>query len=221
MENNNDKFSRSENLEQKLEPNYSITDFVRNTFSNSLYHAFKEDVRQTYARASKGESGWKPVKAVYSLIEKPTKKFLKWIFEPREWERKNDAEFYRKLGVKRFKGLYKRKEDVIENLAKDIFYFDWPRIEEVRANGIGELEKYETLTKFYEAACWKITEHTIFPGTPLIYYEFGIKGLALTALAWFPAIGFPIMIQRMNRVRIHNLLDKMKNKMEERKNDEQ
>ncbi len=219
-----DEFSRSENLEQKLEPNYGIIDFFRTAYNHNLYNAFKEDTRQTYARACDGKSGWMPVRKVYSLFEKPTKKFLNWIFEPREWERKNNAEVYRNLGVKKFKGLYKRKEDLMEKLAKDIFSFDWPRIEEVKKKGIGELEKYETLTKFYEAACWKATEYAIIPGAPLISYEFGLKGLGITALLWFPAVGFPIMIQRMNRARIRNRLDKMKKRNlngEERKNDKQ
>ncbi len=208
---------------QPVKNEYGVLDFFRNI--NNPVQALKRDFQETYRRFNEDESGWKYPNKVLKPIKNYTERFLEWIFEPREWERRNNSAFYRRLGVKKFKLPFKKTEDALESTIRKHFKVNMPRIEDVRNGDCAEnLRKYEKMTRLYEAACWKATEYCLFPGIPLIAYEWGLKGVGIAAAAWIPTVGLPLLVQRMNRARIYNFLDKIepKNKtVDETKSKEQ
>ncbi|MBI4918316.1 hypothetical protein HY837_00160 [archaeon] len=196
------------NLEQSLQSKYGASDFFRSI--NTPIKAIKKDVQETYKRFKEDESGWKYANKVIKPVKGFTERFLGWVFEPREWERRNNAATYRRSLVKKLKPLFKKKEDELEKILKQHFNIDMPRIEGIKKENRAEkLRKYEKMTRIYEAVCWKATEYTLFPGAPLIAYEWGLKGLGVASAIWVPMVGLPLMVQRMNRARIYNLLDKI------------
>jgi hypothetical protein len=125
--------------------------------------------------------------------------FWHWYFDPKPFETVGDCRLYRFLGIRLFKRYLPTSGDVVSR---------WQGISRIRrADGGLEhaLRRYERVTRSYEArhifgalsmfaiSWWSITFHSKGEWSAL---------LAANALI----NGYPIILQRYNRIRLQNTL---------------
>lgn len=125
--------------------------------------------------------------------------FWSWYFAPRAFERAGDGRVYRKLGVRFFKRWLPTSGDVVTRRRGKLHIA-------VRDGGReAALRRHERRTRAYEA-------RHIFGALSMLaisWWSVAIhdKGNWLVLLAANLVInGYPIMLQRYNRVRLHEVL---------------
>lgn len=129
-------------------------------------------------------------------------KFWDWYLEPKQFEMGNNAIFYRRLGIRLFKRYLPTSGDIISR-SRGI-----RRIPLNRKILVESLQKYKRVTINYE---WR----HIFGGVSMLALswlsiEFYNKGSWLWLLIANLIInGYPIMLQRYNRIRINDALSKL------------
>jgi hypothetical protein len=127
-----------------------------------------------------------------------SKKCLEAYFRPRSWERKGGGEFYRRLGVAKFKKYLRPWSPILNEEPGS-------REEKLRAFDL-ETRKNEGVH-----VVGAIITATLVP----IFFHINAEASAIFLLAIeLPSNTYPIMVQRYNRARIFNLLERMEARQE-------
>ena len=127
-----------------------------------------------------------------------------WYFKPKGVERWKNGRIYEWLGVKKFKKLVVYsghkvgKDNTYENN-----YFIWDRSPE-------GLKAYEKKTRFNEAVHLIPTAFCTLAAISM--YAIGETDLGIFPTALAVLNSYPIILQRYNRVRIENVLDRMESR---------
>lgn len=142
-----------------------------------------------------------------SGVGRAAKDVLDWYFEPRDFERDDDGRIYHYLGVHYFKKIVPTGGTYINRLL-GISYKEQMKDKTY-------LKEFEKLTRFGEAGHDLGLLGMVYAITYNIQ-EGNIKMMIFSVIANIMVNGYGSMLQRYNRARIYNTLDKLES-MEDRK----
>lgn len=138
-----------------------------------------------------------------SLLNKIRKKIPESYFTPKLFERKNEASFYEKFGIRFFKKYLPTSGDLVRRLT--------PMFKNSLAGGVNEVRgdsrflSHEYFTRKNETA------HLLSAAATLGFLF--IPGVTITSHVCIQLINvvvnvYPVLLQRYNRARIYNALDR-------------